>query len=199
MNTDHDRTSDVTRILNAVVAGETRAADELLPLVYAELRALAQKHLSAERADHTLQATALVHEAYIRMVDHKDADWKGRGYFYVAAGEAMRRVLIDHARRSGAAKRGGDWNNVSLKLADLAAGQGLSDLLAVNDALDQLAVDDPHAARVVNLRFFAGLSVDETAEALGISPRTVDREWQYAKAWLRKKLGEDGEMAKVDK
>lgn len=196
MNTEHDRTIDVTRILSAVVSGDPRAADALLPVVYADLRALAQKHLAVERPNHTLQATALVHEAYIRLVDRKDADWKGRGYFYVAAGEAMRRVLIDHARRSGAAKRGGDWNNVSLKIADLAAGNGLSDLLAVNDALDQLAIDDPMAAKVVNLRFFAGLGVDEAAKTLETSPRTVDREWQYAKAWLRKKLSEDGGKAR---
>jgi RNA polymerase sigma factor (TIGR02999 family) len=166
-----------------------------LPLVYAQLRALAQKHLDGERTDHTLQATALVHEAYLRLVQNDQVDWKGRGHFYVAAADAMRRVLVDHARRSGAAKRGGDWKKVTLNLGDLAAGRGLSELLAVDEALEQLSAVEPLSAEVVRLRFFAGLGVDETALALGISSRSVDREWQYARAWLKKRLSGDPDDA----
>jgi RNA polymerase sigma factor (TIGR02999 family) len=178
----------VTELLHAAGRGETRAAERLLPLVYAQLRALAQKHMLGERSDHTLQATALVHEAYLRLVQNEQVDWKGRAHFYSAAADAMRRVLVDHARRSGAAKRGGDWKNVTLNLADLAEGRGLSELLCVDEALEQLAASEPRAAEVVRLRFFAGLSVDDTALALGLSPRSVDREWQYARAWLKRRL-----------
>jgi RNA polymerase sigma factor (TIGR02999 family) len=180
----------VTALLHAAARGEENAPEQLLPLVYAQLRALAQKHMRGERSDHTLQATALVHEAYVRLVQNENIDWKGRGHFYVSAANAMRRVLIDHARSSGAVKRGGDWNNVSLNLADLAAGRGLNELLGVDEALDELASIEPRAAEIVRLRFFAGLSVDDTAKALDIAPRSVDREWQYARAWLRKRLDE---------
>ncbi len=178
----------VTELLHAAGRGETRAAEQLWPLVYAQLRALAQKHMLGERPDHTLQATALVHEAYLRLVQNEQVDWKGRAHFYGAAADAMRRVLVDHARARGAAKRGGDWKNVTLNLADLAEGRGLGELLCVDEALEQLAASEPRAAEVVRLRFFAGLSVDDTARALGLSPRSVDREWQYARAWLKRRL-----------
>ena len=179
----------MTDLLNAASRGEPLAAEQLMPLVYAQLRALALNYMRGERRDHTLQATALVHEAYLRLVQNESIDWKGRGHFYVAAAEAMRRVLIDHARQRGAVKRGGNWNNVTLDLSDLAAGKGLDELLEVNDALDQLTAMDPRTAQVVRLRFFAGLSVDETALVMGMSARSVDREWQYARAWLGKRLG----------
>jgi len=184
------RPAAVTDLLNAASRGEPLAAEQLMPLVYAQLRALAQSYMRGERRDHTLQATALVHEAYLRLVQNESIDWKGRGHFSVAAAEAMRRVLIDHARQRGAVKRGGSWNNVTLNLSDLAAGKGLNELLEVNDAIDQLTAMDPRTAQVVRLRFFAGLSVDETALVMGLSARSVDREWQYARAWLRKRLGD---------
>lgn len=179
----------VTALLHAAAGGEPRAADELLPLIYAQLRALAQGFMGGERSDHTLQATALVHEAYVRLVQGEHVDWKGRAHFYVAAAEAMRRVLIDHARRRGAVKRGGKAGEVTLNLADLVAGRGLDDLLAVDEALDALHGADPRAADVVRLRFFAGLGVNEIARVLDLAPRTVDREWEFARAWLRRHLG----------
>ncbi|MBI1850674.1 MAG: sigma-70 family RNA polymerase sigma factor [Planctomycetes bacterium] len=182
---------DVTKLLHAAAQGQPLAAEQLLPVVYAQLRALAQKYMLGERAEHTLQATALVHEAYLRLVGNTEITWKDRGHFYMAAANAMRRVLVDHARRSGAVKRGGDWNNVSLHLADLAEGRGLGELLVVDDAIEKLTTVDAQAAAIVRLRFFAGLSVDETALALGLSPRTVDREWDYARAWLRKALSDE--------
>ena len=184
--------SPFTDVLRAACGGDAGAVEQVLPLIYSELRALAQKYLLAERCDHTLQATALVHEAYLKLVKNDQIDWNGRGHFYTAAADAMRKILIDHARSHATAKRGGDWTNVSLKLVDLASGEGLSDLLAVDEALSSLGQIDPLAAKVVNLRFFAGLGVDEAAKVLNISPRSVDRQWQYAKAWLKTRLTEDG-------
>ena len=181
----------VTTLLNAAAEGDPSAADQLLPLVYSQLRALAQRHMLGERCDHTLQATALVHEAYLRLVENAGIDWKRRGHFYLAAADAMRRVLVDHARARGAAKRGGSWKNVTLDLDDLIEERGMGELLAIDEALEQLAASDPRAAQVVRLRFFAGLSVDDTAVALQLSPRSVDREWQYARAWLRQRLSDD--------
>jgi RNA polymerase sigma factor (TIGR02999 family) len=182
--------TEVSKLLRAAAQGEPMVAEQLLPLVYDQLRALAQKYMRGERAGHTLQATALVHEAYLRLVQNDQIDWKGRGHFYIAAADAMRRVLIDHARKHGAVKRGGDWNNVTLNLAELVAGKGLNELLLVDEALDELTAADPRTAQVVRLRFFAGLEVDETARVLGVSPRTVDREWQYARAWIKKRLSD---------
>lgn len=182
--------ADVTKLLHRAVQGDVQAPGQLLPLVYAQLRALAQQYMLGERRDHTLEATALVHEAYLRMVQQEHIDWKGRAHFYVAAADAMRRVLIDHARRCGAAKRGAQWNNVTLNLAELAQGRGLSELLHLDDAIEQLSAVDARAAEVVRLRFFAGLSVADTAQAMGLSPRTVDREWDYARAWLKTRLTE---------
>lgn len=182
--------ADVTALLDAAARGEQQAAEQLLPLVYSQLRSLAQKHMLGERSDHTLQATALVHEAYMRLVQNKAIDWKGRAHFYVSAANAMRRILIDYARAKGATKRGGDWGNVSLNLADLAAGRGLNELLGVDEALEDLAKVYPRAAEVVRLRFFAGLNVEDTAKALDLSPRSVVREWQFARAWLGRRLRE---------
>jgi RNA polymerase sigma-70 factor, ECF subfamily len=185
--------ADVTLLLQAAARGEPQAAGQLLPLVYGQLRALAQQYMLAERSNHTLQATALVHEAYIRLVQGDQIDWNGRSHFYLTAGEAMRRILVDHARKTGATKRGGQVKAVSLNLVDLADGEGLGELLAIDELLQQLAQSEPQAAKVVNLRFFAGLSVDDTARALNISPRTVGREWQYARAWLKMRLTEASE------
>src|SRR5262249_20535098 len=157
--------AEITRLLQSAAQNEVAAADaakQLLPIVYSQLRALAQQYMMGERRDHTLDATALVHEAYLRIVQNVSIDWTGRAHFYVAAADAMRRVLIDHARRHGAAKRGGDWNNITLNLADLAEGRGASELLQLDDALEQLTAIDPRASQVVRLRFFAGLSVADT-------------------------------------
>lgn len=183
----------VSRLLEASAGGDPRAAQRLFEVLYDQLHALAQNHMRAERGDHTLQPTALVHEAYLRLVQIENIQWQGKAHFYVAAADAMRRVLVDHARKSGAAKRGGGWNDVTLNLNDLASGRAMGELLAINDAIEQLAARDPQAARVVHLRFFAGLNVDETAKVLGISPRSVDRDWQYARVWLKKELTADDE------
>lgn len=183
-----DAAGAVTLLIQAAAKGEPRAAEQLLLLIYAELRALAQNQMARERSDHTLQATALVHEAYMKLVKNENINWTGRGHFYVAAAGAMRRILVDHARTRGAIKRGGDWNNVSLNLADLAEGRGLDELLGIDEELTRLAAEDPKAAQVVHLRFFVGLSVNDTAKALNIAPRSVDRQWQYAKAWLKTRL-----------
>ena len=181
--------SDVTRILSAVERGDPLAAERLLPLVYDELRALAAHKLAREKAGQSLQATDLVHEAYMRLVGAQDPGWNGRGHFLAAAAEAMRRVLINRARDRGRLKRGGDRGRVDLgDLCDPfeAPDEGLLDL---NEALDRLAAAYPRPAELVKLRFFAGLGLDEAAAALGISPRTADREWVFARAWLRDAIG----------
>jgi RNA polymerase sigma factor (TIGR02999 family) len=176
--------NQVTRILADVQAGQRQAADELLPLVYTQLRAIAHKNMQQERAGHTLQATALVHEAYLRLIGDEPVAWDSRGHFYVAAAEAMRRILIEHARSRGRIKRGGERTRIPLTVVDLAADDDSERILAVDEAFSRLESEDPDAARVVRLRFYAGLTVEETAAALAISPRTVAREWSYARAWL---------------
>ena len=188
--------SDVTRILAQIEQGDSRAAAQLLPLVYDELRKLAAARLSHEKPGQTLQATALVHEAYLRLVGDSPAagatgakgGWNSRGHFFGAAAEAMRRILVEQARRKQATKRGGDQQRIELR--DIPAGdQGKSlDLLALDEALTELAAVDAQAAELVKLRYFAGLSGADAAQALGISPRTADRTWLYARTWLRNKL-----------
>lgn len=180
----------VTRLLQAASRGEQQAVSDLLPLVYDQLRALAQRRLLSERPDHTLQATALVHEAYLRLVGQEQIDWKGRAHFYVAAADAMRRILVDHARQKGARKRGAGWERVSLSMEELTNGENLDELLMLDEALAELDQQDPEAGRVVRLRFFAGLTMDETAEAMDLSARTVEREWSFARAWLQSRLGD---------
>jgi RNA polymerase sigma factor (TIGR02999 family) len=179
---------EVTRLLDAAAAGDPKAAAELLPLVYDELRKLAAARLAAERPGQTLQATALVHEAYLRLVGQGvNAGWKGRGHFFGAAAEAMRRILVDAARRKQAGKHGGGRDREPLDMAATVLapdGSPVEDLLALDDALNRLAVEDPQKARLVELRYFAGLSVEETAEAMSISPATAKRHWVYARAWL---------------
>ena len=173
--------SDVTRLLDAASAGDRRAAADLLPLVYDELRKLAAARMSAESPGHTLNATALVHEAYLRLVG--DQHFDGRGHFFAAAAEAMRRILVDHARTRMAAKRGAG-RRVILDLDRVSGTDPDDDILAVHDALDRLAAVDPRVANLVTLRYFGGRTLREAAEDLGIAPRTADAWWAYARAWL---------------
>src|SRR5262245_17218827 len=180
-----DLMADVTQILSAIEAGDPHAAGELLPLVYDELRKLAAAHLADEKPGQTLQPTALVHEAYIRLVGpDPEQHWGGRAHFFAAAAEAMRRILVDSARRKGRRKRGGGMARRDLDGIDLAAPEDSDDLLALDEALVKLAAADPPAAELVRLRFYAGLPIPEVARVLGISPRTADRTWAYARAWM---------------
>ncbi len=176
--------SDVTRILNAVERGDAEALNALLPLVYEELRVLAAQKLSRERPGHTLQATALVHEAYLRLVGSEDQSWRSRAYFFGAAAEAMRRILVEHARRKRRPKHGGDCPRVDLHDEDLLVGAPSDDLVALDEALTRLAEADKTKAELVKLRYFAGLTLEQAAEALDLSPTTAKRHWTYAKAWL---------------
>ena len=162
----------------------------LLPLVYDELRAIARQRMAQEKAGHTLQTTALVHEAYVRLAGGGDARFANRAHFFHAAAEAMRRILTEHARRKGRVKRGGGIRPAPANVLDLAAAPDSQQILALDDAIERLKQEMPQAASVVRLRFYAGLSVDETAEALGLSTRTVNREWTYARAWLFRCLEE---------
>jgi RNA polymerase sigma factor (TIGR02999 family) len=181
--------SEVTRILSAIEQGDTRAAEQLLPLVYDELRKLAAQKLAHEPPGMTLQATALVHEAYLRLTG-KDQErlWDSRGHFFTAAAEAMRRILIEQARRRHAAKRGGQRQRVELSDSDLATSMPDDELLALNDALEQLATADAAAANLVRLRFFAGLNMTEAAGALGVSVRSAHDLWAYSRSWLRRQM-----------
>jgi RNA polymerase sigma factor (TIGR02999 family) len=180
--------TDLTHLLNeAAEVGPAEVARRLLPLVYDELRALAEKYLRGERKEHTLQPTALVHEAFMRLVDQSRVNWKGRTHFYAVSAEAMRRILIDNARAHRRLKRGGGWQRVVLD-EGVALESGHLDAVALQDALEQLAHLDPDQARIVELRFFAGLTVDEVAEVLGVSKRKVEADWTHAKAWLRTAL-----------
>lgn len=176
--------SEATRILNCVSRGESKAADELFPLVYRELRKLAAAKMASEQAGHTLQPTALVHEAWMRLVGSENPQFDGRGHFFAAAAEAMRRILIERARRKQTAKRGAGFERLDLEHADIAIHASDETLLVVNDALDKLAKEDPQVAELVNLRFFAGMTNEEAAGALGISVRTAKRHWTFARAWL---------------
>jgi RNA polymerase sigma factor (TIGR02999 family) len=186
---------DVTLLLDAAAAGDSKAAAELLPLVYAELRKLAAARLAAEPAGLTLQATALVHEAYLRLVgDGAGMAWDGRGHFFAAAAEAMRRILVDQARRKGADRHGGGRTRRDVEYVEIAVPVPDADLLAVDEALARFEAHDPAKAELVKLRYFAGLTVPEAAAALGIAPSTADRHWAYARAWLHAELSK-GESA----
>jgi RNA polymerase sigma factor (TIGR02999 family) len=176
--------SDVTRILSAIEHGNPQASDQLLPLVYDELRKLAAHKMNQEKPGQTLQATALVHEAYLRLVDANPAPhWNSRGHFFAAAAEAMRRILVDRARRKARPKHGGDRQRVDLD-KDLSLAEPQEDLIALDDALAKLAAQEPLKAKIVKLRYFAGLSVEDTARCLDLSPATVKRQWAVARAWL---------------
>ncbi len=180
--------SDLTRILEAAQQGDPTAADQLLPLVYDELRRLAAAKMANEAAGHTLQPTALVHEAWLRLIGNENQKWDGRAHFFAAAAEAMRRILIDSARRKRAVRHGGDQQRVDIQEVDLASPTGDNQLLAVNDALDKLAAQHKVEAELVKLRYFVGMTNDEAAEVLGISPRTAKYYWTHARAWLYREI-----------
>ena len=197
----HVQSEHITRLLHDAAKDDRAAADELLSLVYDQLRQIAHQRMAQERAGHTLQSTALVHEAYLRLTGDSQVQWSGRGHFFAAAAEAMRRILVEHARARGRVKRGGQGGSdavgghapsrrVPLNVADLADEHDPEQILMLDDEICRLETEDPQAARIVRLRFYAGLSNDETAEALGVSPSTVDREWAFARAWLYRRLRE---------
>lgn len=179
---------DVTEILCRWSAGDADAPEQLMPLVYQELRGLARQYLQRERGDHTLQPTALVHEAYLRLVDQSRVQWQNRAQFFGVAAQLMRRILVDHARAHVAAKRGGHAEHISLDEAQISPETRAAELLDLDEALTELAVVDVRKSRVVELRFFGGLSIDETAEAMGVNAATVRRDWTVAKTWLHHRI-----------
>jgi RNA polymerase sigma factor (TIGR02999 family) len=182
---------EVTRILSAIEQGDPSAAGQLLPLVYDELRKLAAQRMAQEKPGQTLQATALVHDAYLRLVAGNNVqNWNSRGHFFAAAAEAMRRILVDNARRKRSKKRGGQRVPLDLDQLDAATSERLDDVLDIDAALTGLASADPQAAELVKLRYFAGLSIPQAAAVLGVSPRSADFLWAYARAWLLRSLGE---------
>jgi RNA polymerase sigma factor (TIGR02999 family) len=180
--------NDVTHILNELPANDPSAAAQLLPLVYEELRKLARSRMSNEAPGHTLQATALVHEAYLRLVGNESSAWANRAHFFAAAAEAMRRILIDHARRRRAAKHGGGKEHIGLEDLPIAAPGDEDELLAVHDALEKLALHDAQKAELVKLKYFAGLTTEEAAAVLNLSTPTAKRHWAYARAWLFREI-----------
>src|SRR5215212_5783542 len=187
--------SEVTRVLSAIEQADAHAAEQLLPLVYEELRRLAAQKLAQEKPGQTLQATALVHEAYLRLVDtDKIQRWDSRGHFFAAAAESMRRILVDNARGKQRLKRGGGWKRVDLDSVDLAAEASPDQVLVLDEAIAKLGTEDAEAARIVKLRYFAGLSIEEAAELLGVSRSRAYEHWAYARAWLHCELsgGPDG-------
>jgi RNA polymerase sigma factor (TIGR02999 family) len=189
--------TDVTQILSAIEQGDPHAAEKLLPLVYDALRKLAAEKMLHENPGQTLQATALVHEAYIRLVDHDNAQkWNSRAHFFGAAAEAMRRILVENARRKGRQKRGGDLQRHDIQISEPIIDGPDTDILAIDEALTQLSQDHPENAELVRLRYFAGLTLDEAALALGISSATADRRWQYARAWLARRLDSGADSAR---
>jgi RNA polymerase sigma factor (TIGR02999 family) len=187
---------DITQILQEVSGGNREAPARLMPLVYDELRRLADHYLRRERPDHTLQPTALVHEAYLKLIDQTRVDWQNRAHFFGVAAQLMRRILVDHARRHQAEKRGGFQQRLSLDEAVDYSQTRDVDLVKLDDALTALAKFDARQSRIVELRFFGGLTIEETAEALGISPATVKVDWSMAKAWLRREIGGGGDTDK---
>jgi RNA polymerase sigma factor (TIGR02999 family) len=191
------RSNDVTGVLQALAEGDPQAAEQLLPLVYDELRQLAAARLAHEKPGQTFQPTALVHEAYLRLVGPAEGRmWDSRSHFFAAAAEAMRRILIDNARRKRRQKRGGGLHRVELEAAQLSYISPAEELLDLNDALDCLAAEDPQAAQFVKLRYFAGLSIEEAAEMVGLSRSAACEHWAYARAWLHRRLGESGGQAR---
>ena len=191
--------TDVTRILTAIEQGDTKAADKLLPLVYEELRCLAAQKMSQGLPGQTLQATALVHEAYIRLVDSEAQDWNSRGHFFGAAAEAMRRILIDNARRKKSLKRGGGHQRIEFDAAILKDGKSyqMDDLIALDEALRKLAGVDKIKAELVKLRYFAGLTSEQAARVLGISTATAERYWDYVRSWLRVEISQEGNSSQA--
>ncbi len=187
---ESDRNSEVTRMLLSLEEGDGSAAKRLFPVVYDDLRDLASRYLNDERKGHTLQPTALVHEAYMRLVDQTRVDWQGRTHFFAVGAQAMRRILVDHARKRQAAKRGGGLQRITLDERMAVEWRREEDLLALDDALIKLAELDPRQAKMVELRFFSGLKVNEVAEVLGMPKRSVEREWTMVRSWLRRELSE---------
>ena len=185
--------SDVTRILSAIEQGDPKAPEQLLPLVYDELRKLAAQRLARESPGQTLQATALVHEAYLRLIGPESPSWNSQGHFFSAAAEAMRRILIENARRKRTEKHGGDLKRVELDGVDVPEDAPSQDILAVDEALSKLAAEDPVKAELVKLRYFGGLSVEDAGRVLGISRATADRYWAYARVWLYSELSDAGD------
>ena len=179
---------DVTQILSAVQSGDTKAAEELLPLLYSELRQIAAAKMAGEAAGHTLQPTALVHEAWLRLVGGDQRAWPSRAYFFAAAAEAMRRILVDHARRKHSLKRGGEFEREELNESALVLTAPPDELLAVNEALEKLSAEDPSAAELVKLRYFVGMTMEEAASALDMAPRSAERLWTYARVWLQREI-----------
>ena len=183
--------SDVTRILSQIEQDDPRAAKDLLPVVYDELRQMAATKMAQERSDHTLQATALVHEAYVRLLaSSQSVSWENRRHFFAAAAEAMRRVLVDAARKRNRAKRGGDWERIGFDLDELPGLGPNQDIADLYQALDSFSQKEPEKAELVKLRFFAGLTIEQAAEILGISTSTADRHWSYARAWLFREIAQ---------
>ncbi len=180
--------NDVTKILQAIQRGEANAAEDLLPLVYEELRRVAANRMAHEAPGQTLQPTALVHEAWVRLVGHEDPQWQNRAHFFGAAAEAMRRILIDNARRKRAIRHGGGQQRVNLDDVEIAAAAEDDELIAVHEALDKLAAHDPKKAELVKLRYFAGMTIEEAAKVLGVSEPTAKRYWTYARAWLFREI-----------
>ena len=185
-----DPLSDITRLLTAEEVSSAERASQLLPLLYDQLRAEANRLMAAERADHTLQPTALVHEAYLRIFGDRHVPWQNRAHFYSAAAEAMRRVLLDHAKARGRQRRGGGKRPVPLSMTDIADSWNFEEIVSLDDAVCRLVERDSDLADVVHLRFYAGLSIADTAEALGVSPATVKRRWEYARTWLFRELSD---------
>jgi RNA polymerase sigma factor (TIGR02999 family) len=177
-----------TQLLIERSKGDREATERLMPLVYDELRLLARSYLQRERADHTLQATGLVHEAYLRMVDQTVSNWQSRAHFFGVAAKVMRRILVDHARRHRAEKRGGEWAKLEFDEELFSPATRSLDLVALDDALSELALMNPQHSQMIELRFFGGMTNEETAEVLDVSPRTVRREWRMARAWLRRRI-----------
>ena len=190
---DRPEALDVTVLLDRVAAGDRQSTDRLLEAVYDQVRRIAQQHMKDEKPGHTLEATALVHEAYLRLVRNKELKWSSRAQFYVAAAHAMQRILVEHARKKKRLKRGGDRRPVASNVLDLASDENLEDVVAINEAINRLEGEDARAALVTRLRFYAGLTVEETAKAMKLSERTVMREWAYARAWLHDALGPVGD------
>ncbi len=188
-----DTRDDITRLLVDLGRGDERAVDRLLPLIYEELRRMAHHYMVRERAEHTLDTTALVHEAYLKLVDQRAVDWRNRSHFFAIASMAMRRILVNYAKMRSRRKRGGGAVPVSIENApelQLVAEERAGELIALDEALEMLSQINERAGHVVECRFFGGLSIEETAEALGVSPMTVKRDWQFAKAWLRREIDE---------
>ena len=186
--------NSVTQLLARWNSGDTSARDALVPLVYGELRKIARRCIAGQRSDHTLQPTALVHEAYLRLARHDSADWRDRVHFFAMAAQMMRQILVDHARKRASLKRGGNAVTVLVEDAQPASQEKNLDLIALDDAMKQLALLDPRQSQIVELRFFAGLSIEETAEVVNISPATTKREWATARLWLYRAMSKSAEL-----